>query len=267
MQDKKILVTGGAGFIGSHIVEALVGSGWQVTVYDNMSSGHASYLSRVKDKINFVEADILDSDKLVKACSGQTVISHQAAQLEIFKCLDDPAYDLKINTLGTLNILNAAREARVQRVISASSACVYGQARRTPQPEDDVLEPNWPYGISKLASEQYGQIFSLETGVPVIHLRYGIVLGPREWLGRVLTCFLRRALSQKPLVIFGNGNQVRDFIDVSDVVRFHQIVLEQPKLKHSVFKCISLCLLQTNLKHFKQIIKDLLHLIFEQLCL
>jgi UDP-glucose 4-epimerase len=235
MVAKKILVTGGAGFIGSHITESLVKKGWEVTVYDNLSSGNCEYLSEVLKDVQFIEGDILDVEKLTKALKGHPWLSHQAAQLEIFRCLEDPSYDLKTNTLGTLNVLKAAQVCQVQRVIAASSACVYGQASQIPQPETHPLEPNWPYGVSKLAAEHYGRLYTEMGDMEVMDLRYGIVYGPREWLGRVLTCFLKRILEGKAPVIFGDGQQRRDFVYVEDVVRFHNLLLEETEIKQSCF--------------------------------
>jgi UDP-glucose 4-epimerase len=124
-------------------------------------------------------------------------------------------------------VLDAARKAGVQRFINASSACIYGQAVNPPSREDDSPhDPNWSYGASKLAAEKYAQVFSHDYGFPAFSLRYGIVYGPREWYGRVLTIFLRRALSGNAPVIFGKGEQLRDFVYVGDVVRVHRACIE-----------------------------------------
>jgi UDP-glucose 4-epimerase len=216
----KIFVTGGAGFIGSHIVELLVSEGHRVTVYDNLSSGKRAHLAAVRGEIELIEGDILNYDALARAMRGAERVSHQAAQLEIVACNDNPAYDLQVNTVGTLNLLRAAVENGVGKVVQASSACVYGQAVELPEREDrHPTDPNWAYGVSKLASEKYGAIYQARCGLPVVSLRYGITYGPREWYGRVLTIFLKRALRGEPPVVFGEGAQIRDFISVHDVVR------------------------------------------------
>jgi UDP-glucose 4-epimerase len=218
----KVFLTGGAGFIGSHIAESLVGLGHDVTIYDNFSSGLRANLEAVAGKVRVREGDILDKAALFAACpDGVDVISHQAAHLEIFKCIADPVEDLTNNTVGTINVLELARQKGVGRVINASSACVYGQARSCPQPEDHPKQPNWPYGASKLAAEEYGRIYMETFGIKVTSFRYGIVYGPREWYGRVLTMFLARAYNGLPPVVFGDGSCVRDFINVADVVEFH----------------------------------------------
>ncbi|MBV8117541.1 MAG: NAD-dependent epimerase/dehydratase family protein [Candidatus Eremiobacteraeota bacterium] len=224
---KSILVTGGAGFIGSHVVEDLLANGHRVTVFDNFSSGTPENLAAVRDDVEIVRGDVLDRDAVVAAARGKDVISHQAAQLEITKCMEDPIGDLRTNLIGTLNVLEAARRAGVERMINASSACIYGQAVTRPSDEDaHPHNPNWSYGVSKLAAEKYAQVFSNDYGFPVFSLRYGIVYGPREWYGRVLTIFLKRALDGRPPVVFGDGEQIRDFVFVDDVIGVHRACVE-----------------------------------------
>jgi UDP-glucose 4-epimerase len=227
LASRSVLVTGGAGFIGSHIVEDLVATGHRVTVFDNFSSGLRENLATANGEVEIVTGNILDREALIRAARGKNVISHQAAQLEITKCMDDPVGDLQTNLIGTLNVLEAAREAGVERLINASSACIYGQAVDPPSDEDrGPHNPNWSYGASKLAAEKYAQVFSNDYGFPVFSLRYGIIYGPREWYGRVLTIFLKRALDGKAPVIFGKGEQLRDFTYVSEVVNVHRACME-----------------------------------------
>jgi UDP-glucose 4-epimerase len=224
---KSVLITGGAGFIGSHAVDDLLAGGHRVTVFDNFSSGTRENLASVIDDVEIVSGDILDRDAIVAAARGKDVISHQAAQLEITKCMEDPVGDLRTNLIGTLNVLEAARQAGVERMINASSACIYGQAVTPPSEEDThPHDPNWSYGASKLAAEKYAQVFSNDYGFPVLSLRYGIVYGPREWYGRVLTIFLKRALERRAPVVFGEGGQLRDFVFVDDVIAVHRACLE-----------------------------------------
>ena len=163
-------------------------------------------------------------------------MSHQAAQLEISRCIDDPEFDLKCNTVGTLNVLRAAIRNHVSKVINASSACVYGQAFSMPQSErNHPTNPNWAYGVSKLAAEKYCQIFSAMYKIPVISFRYSIVYGPREWYGRVLTIFLKRVLERSSPIVFGSGSELRDFVYVGDLVRAHRYAMEaQFSEAHSV---------------------------------
>lgn len=232
---KKIIVTGGAGFIGSHIAASLVQAGAKVTVYDNLSTGKLEYLEGVMREIKFITGDIMDFKKLRQACKSQDIISHQAAQLEIFRAMDDPEFDLRVNTIGTLNVLKLAREYKIEKVINASSVSVYGQAVKVPQKETDPLDPNWAYGVGKLAAEKYCQIFNEQYGIPIISLRYGQVYGVREWFGRALTVFIKRMLDSQPIVIFGDGRQMRDYIYVSDVVDCHNICLTNDKIENGVF--------------------------------
>ena len=225
---KSVLVTGGAGFIGSHLVGDLLANGHRVTVFDNFSSGLRENLNGVAADVEIVAGDVCDRGAIVATARGKDVISHQAAQLEITKCLEDPVGDLRTNLIGTINVLEAAREAGVERVVNASSACIYGQAVAPPTVEEGPHDPNWSYGASKLAAEKYAQVFSNDYGFPVFSLRYGIVYGPREWYGRVLTIFLKRALDGRPPVVFGDGEQLRDFVFIDDVVAVHRACMETP---------------------------------------
>jgi UDP-glucose 4-epimerase len=236
LQGKKVLVTGGAGFIGSHIVESLVKAGAGVKVYDNFSTGLLENLDVVKKDVEIIRGDILDYELLEKEIKGTEIVSHQAAQLEITKCVDDPVEDLNSNTVGTINVLNAAVKNNVSKIINASSACIYGQAQYVPEDEDKhPTNPNWAYGVSKLAGEKYGQIYAQLYRIPVVSLRYAIIYGAREWYGRVLTIFLKRALEDKPLVVFGQGDQERDFTFVEDLVKLHNLCVEKEEAENQVF--------------------------------
>ncbi len=232
---KKVFITGGAGFIGSHIVEDLLVKGFEVTVYDNFSSGRKENLSAVIKDIKLIKADILDYETLQKSMVGFDYVSHQAAQLEIFKCLENPIVDLQTNTIGTVNVFRAAVENGIKKIINASSACVYGQAQYIPQDESHPREPNWPYGVSKLAAEKYAYIYHRNYGLDITNLRYGIVYGEREWQGRVLTMFLTRILKNKPLVVFGDGEQLRDFVYVKDVVKLNSLLVTNNFLGYKTF--------------------------------
>ena len=219
IKGKKILVTSGAGFIGSHVVDALVEKGANVKVYDNFSSGLMDHLKNVKDDVEVIKGDILNFDKLDKSIKGCDIVVHQAAQLEIAKCIENPIQDLTTNTIGSLNVFNSCVKNKVAKVVWASSAGVYGQLVKRPQKEDShPTNPNWQYGVSKLSVEKYANIYNEMYQLPIISLRYSIVYGPREWWGRVLSIFLKKALENKSLVIFGDGDQTRDFIYVGDIV-------------------------------------------------
>jgi len=236
LKGKKILVTGGAGFIGSHTVERLLQEGATVTVLDNFRTGLEENLTDVKSSIKFVKGSILEPADLNKTVKGQDLICHLAAQLEITRAIDDPVEDLITNTVGTLNVFKAAIEFAVPKVVMASSAGVYGQAVTVPQDEaTHPTNPNWAYGVSKLATEKYAEIFHNTNGLNVTGLRYGIVYGTREWYGRVLTIFLKRAVEGQPLVVFGDGKQIRDFVNVQDVVDMNLRCLDDAAADNQVF--------------------------------
>lgn len=235
LKGKKILVIGGAGFIGSHIVSTLLQKGANISIYDDFSSGTLDNLKGVEKDIKIVKGNILDFDRLDIAVKGQDMVSHQAAHLEIVASVKNPVDDLKNNTIGSLNVLESARKNEIEKLIIASSACVYGQAQYSPQDEKHPTRPNWEYGVSKLAVEKYSDVFVDRYGMDIKNLRYSIVYGPREWYGRVLTLFLKRAMEGKPLIIFGDGKQERDFIFVEDLVTMHNSLLEQDVEKGAVF--------------------------------
>ncbi|MBS7248672.1 MAG: GDP-mannose 4,6-dehydratase [Candidatus Jordarchaeales archaeon] len=225
----RVLVTGGAGFIGSHIAEQLASEGHEVIIYDDFSTGSMDNVKHIASmgNVKVVKGDILDLATLMHAMEGCDAVSHQAAQLEIGSAIKDPVTDARINIEGTINVLEAAVKRNVKKVVYASSAGVYGEAVRLPQDEEHPKKPSWPYGVSKYAGELYCLQYSQFYGIKTCALRYGIVYGEREWFGRVLTMFIKRVvLEKKPPVIFGDGNQTRDFIYVKDVVELHNILLE-----------------------------------------
>jgi len=223
IKDSKILVTGGAGFIGSHIVESLVEKGADVVIYDNLSTGSIANFSA--SAVKFICGDILDRVELEKAMKGIDVVSHHAAQLDIIQCIEDPQYDIEKNVFGTLSVLEIAKKCGVKKIINASSSAVYGQSD-SPLAENTYPRPNWPYGVSKLAAEGYCNIYNDYHGLPVVNLRYGYVYGEREWYRRAQTIFVKRAVMGQPLIIFGGGIQIRDFIYVKDAVAFHNLCVE-----------------------------------------
>jgi len=228
-------MTGGAGFVGSHLVRDLLAGGASVTVYDDFSSGLAENLEDLDGQVTVIEGDILDREKLIASMSGHDAVSHMAAQLEITRSIGDPIYDLTTNTIGSLNVLNAISSLGIPKMVEASSAGVYGQAVTELQSEDDPCAPNWEYGVSKLACEKYSAIYCERTpGLSIASLRFGIVYGEREWFGRVLTLFLKRALDGEPPVVFGDGQQVRDFTYVGDIAKLHRACLTSDVQGHLV---------------------------------
>ncbi|MFC1632039.1 SDR family oxidoreductase [Candidatus Omnitrophota bacterium] len=216
------LVTGGAGFIGSSIVEALVQQGDQVKVIDNFSAGKRENLTAVLDKIELIEGDIRDLELLQKICPGVDFILHQAALRSVPKSVDNPAAYNQVNVGGTLNVLLAARAAKIKRVVFASSSSVYGKTESFPERETQLTLPVSPYAASKLCGEHYCHVFSEVYGLETVCLRYFNVFGPRQSLESeyavVVPRFIINLLNNRPAPIHGDGKQSRDFTYVDNVV-------------------------------------------------
>lgn len=198
----------------------------EVRVLDNFSVGTTSNIEHLSKRKNFhvIKGDILDK-RIVRDCvKGVDVVFHLAAFMEKTSCaVNAPIKDLKVNAEGTLNVLEASRKEKVKKIIYTSSCAVYGQAKYLPQDENHPLNPNWPYGVSKLAAEKYVRDFFELYGLETTSLRIAMAYGPREWFGRVMTKFIKWAVNNQPLIIFGDGRQTRDFVHVSDVV--NQLIL------------------------------------------
>jgi len=216
------LVTGGAGFIGSHLVGRLVKDGNQVRVIDNFITGKRQNLNNLAGKIELVECDILDLSKVRKAMEGVQYVFHQAALRSVPLSVDDPLSTNEVNSQGTLNVLMAARDEGVKRVIYASSSSVYGDAPELPKNERQACSPISPYAVSKLAGENYCIVFNRVYGLETISLRYFNVFGPRQDpespYAAVIPRFISRALTGQPLELHGDGLQSRDFTYIDDVV-------------------------------------------------
>ena len=216
------LVTGGAGFIGSNIVERLVERGEQVRVIDNFITGKRENLAPFMDNIELVEGDIRNIDDLKKACKGVDYILHQAALRSVPKSVDNPLLTNEININGTLNLLMIAREMNVKRVVYASSSSIYGERTDFPEKEADLPQPISPYAVSKLTGEYYCQTFSATFGLETVSLRYFNVFGPRQnpesKYSAVIPAFISRILADKPPIVESDGRQSRDFTYVSNVV-------------------------------------------------
>ena len=215
---KKILITGGAGFIGSHLVDRLVKSGAVVRVFDNLSDGTIENLSDSAGQIELIQADLLDSDMLATALDGIDMVFHLAANASVPRSVNDPIHDFQCNAQGTLNLLNALRGANVERCLVASSGAVYGQPMHFPIKEEDALQPISPYGATKMSVEALSHAFHASYKLPVRIARLFNTYGPRQ--PRFVMYDLYRKLRADPsrLEIFGNGQQVRDYCYVSDTV-------------------------------------------------
>jgi nucleoside-diphosphate-sugar epimerase len=219
----KTLITGGAGFIGSHLVDALVAADCNVTVLDNLSTGHLSNLKHSENRIKFYKGDIRDRDILIKASKDCDIIFHQAAVVSVPQTVDNPVDSALVNDMGTLYVFEAARKNKVKRVILASSCAVYGDDPEIPKHEDMKPKPQSPYAVQKLAAEYYARLYFSLYGIETVSLRYFNVFGPRQdpsspYSG-VISIFMTKASAKIPPVIFGDGNQFRDFIFVKDVVK------------------------------------------------
>lgn len=217
------LVTGGAGFIGSHIVEELVKKGERVRVIDNLSTGKLENLKHLMDKIEFIEGDLRHPEEAAKVVAGADFVLHQAAIPSVPRSVKDPIGTTENNLNGTLHLLMAARDAKVKRVVYASSSSVYGDSPILPKKEELLPAPLSPYAASKLAGEYYCQVFHRVYGLETVSLRYFNVFGPRQDplspYAAVIPKFITLALAKRPLVVYGDGEQSRDFSFVANVVQ------------------------------------------------
>lgn len=219
---RKAMITGGAGFIGSHIADALIKENVEVVVFDNLSSGNLKNLEHVKEKIEFVKGDIRDLDALARALEGCDTVFHQAAVVSVTKTVENPVDSSEVNDMGTLKVLEASRQNNVKRVVLASSSAVYGDDPRLPKVEDMVPKPLSPYAVQKLTGELYAAMYMDLYGLETVFLRYFNVFGPRQdpsspYSG-VISIFMTKANNKEQPTIFGDGNQTRDFVYVKDVV-------------------------------------------------
>src|SRR3990167_1143164 len=216
------LVTGGAGFIGSHIAQRLVAMGGRVRVLDNFSFGRQENLRGLEDKVEVVFGDLLDQGAVRKAMEGGEVVFHQAALRSGSFSVENPALVNRVNVEGTINVLVAARDAGVKRVVYASSSSVYGNGPVLPKSEQQIPSPISPYAVSKLTGEYYCKVFTELYGVETVSLRYFNVYGPRQdpnsQYAAVIPRFIRWAFRGEPMEVHGDGLQSRDFTYIDNVV-------------------------------------------------
>lgn len=227
---RRVLVTGGGGFIGSHLVDALVQRGDAVRVLDNFSTGRRENLAHLDGKIEILEGDVRNPEQVEAAVQGVDLIFHQAAFISVPESLQDPQTCFAVNVDGTATLLEAARRHGVRKVVLASSTAIYGDASDFPLTEDTPPRPLSPYALSKQVNELYGDLYSRLFGLPVVALRYFNVYGPRQRpdspYAAVIPLFLKRLLQDEPLTIFGDGKQTRDFVFVEDVARANLLAAE-----------------------------------------
>jgi UDP-glucose 4-epimerase len=225
----KYIVTGGAGFIGSYIVEAIAGS-HDVVVIDNFSSGKSENISGFPDNVRLIKGSITDLSLLKDAFKGADGVFHLAAIASVAKSVDDPRATHDTNLTGTLNVLLAARDSGVRKVVFSSSSAVYGDEKTLPKREDMPPVPLSPYAVSKLAGEYYCTVFSELFGVKTVSLRYFNVFGPRQdphsEYAAVIPKFITRLIDNQPPLIFGDGMQTRDFVYIKDVVQANMLAMQ-----------------------------------------
>lgn len=221
---KKVLVTGGAGFIGHHVATAWRRRGASVVVLDSLRTGRRENVGHIPDGggLTFIEGSITDPATVRRAMEGCSVVHHLAAQVSVPESMERPLECVEINVHGTLNVLDAAKAAGVSRVVFSSSAAVYGDDPRSPKTEDMTPAPKSPYGVTKLDGEYYLKMYAEVHGVPAVSLRYFNVFGPRQdprsVYAAAVPIFIERARGGADITIFGDGEQTRDFVYVGDVV-------------------------------------------------
>jgi len=240
----KYLVTGGAGFIGSHIAQTLLEQGETVRVLDNFSTGkreNIEVLTRQfgQDQLEVLEGDVRDASHVKAAVSGIEVIFHEAAFVSVPQSMDEPQECFDVNLTGTSLLFDAARRASVRRAVVASSAAVYGESEALPLVEDTPLQPKSPYALSKRVNEMYAELFTNSFNFEVVALRYFNVYGPRQrpdsMYAAAVPIFARRLLDGKPITVFGDGGQTRDLINIRDIVRANLVASEHPNAAGQVF--------------------------------
>ena len=215
----KALVTGGAGFIGSNLTGLLLSQGHDVVVLDDISSG---YEENLHDDAAFVRGDVTDRHAVAAAMSGCDVVFHLAASVGNTRSIDDPVRDSQVNVIGMINVLESARESGIGRVVFSSSAGIFGELKTLPIREDHPQDPDSPYGVSKLAAEKMCLVYNKLYGMSNVCLRYFNVYGTRQRFdayGNVIPIFAERMLRGAEVVIFGDGEQTRDFVNAADVAR------------------------------------------------
>lgn len=236
---RECAVTGGAGFIGSHLVRRLASNGIKVRVVDNLTSGTLKNLEGIDGSVDFIQGDIRDLDCLRSAFAGVQIVFHQAALSSVPASVDNPVLTNEVNITGTLNVLAAAKQCGVKRVVMASSSSVYGNSPVLPKSEDLIVQPLSPYAISKYVGEMYSAFFSGSHGVETVCLRYFNVYGPRQnpnsQYAAVIPIFITLMLNGKTPTVYGDGYQSRDFVHVDDVVTANLLAASSENVSGEVF--------------------------------
>jgi nucleoside-diphosphate-sugar epimerase len=237
----RALVTGGAGFIGSHIVEELLRIGASVCVLDNFSTGKRENLETFRGDLEIIEADLRDSEAIRSATRGVDLVFHLAAFISVPKSMLEPEACFNINVAGTNTLLDAARHAGVRKVVLSSSTAVYGNPDKFPTDEEAPLSPLSPYALSKQVNELYARLYTQTFNLPVTALRYFNVYGPRQQpdsaYAAAISIFTHQLTQEQPITIYGDGKQSRDFIFVKDVVRANLLAAESDAAGEAINIC------------------------------
>ena len=235
----RYLVTGGAGFIGSHVTDRLVAEGHQVRVLDDLSTGRLDNLAGVKDRVEFIRADLRDRDAVAKACAGIEYVIHEAAWRSVPKSMADPYGYIEVNVLATAGLLEAAAKAKVKRLVNVSSSSVYGETTQVPMREDHPTSPVSPYAASKLATEILCGLFARSFGLETVSVRYFNVFGPRQSLENeyavVVPKFIACLLRKESPPVYGDGKQSRDFTYIENVAEATIVASRAPGVSGEVF--------------------------------
>jgi UDP-glucose 4-epimerase len=238
MSRRRALVTGGSGFIGGHLSETLVGQGWQVRVLDDFSSGREENLAAVADEVELVRGSICDTETVERAVDGVEVVFHQAAVPSVPRSIAEPVRTNAVNVTGTLNVLEAARQGGVRRVVYAASSSAYGDTAELPKVESMPATPLSPYALQKYAGEVYCRLYYDLYGLETVALRYFNVYGPRQdpksAYAAVIPLFVTSCLENKPPMVHGDGEQTRDFTMVADAVQANLRAADAPSAPGSV---------------------------------
>ncbi len=219
----KVLITGGAGFVGSHLAEKLVQQNYKVTILDNLSSGNLKNLQLIKNKIKFIRCDLTKQKKLFKLLHNVDYVFHLAGLIDVVKSFDEPVEYYNNNVNGTLNILKAAKKAKVKKFVYAASASCYGNSKKLPTSEKSKIQILSPYALTKWLGELLVMNFSKVHKLSAISLRFFNIYGPRSYNSKssysaVINVFMQQKISKKPLTVVGDGKQTRSFIYISDVI-------------------------------------------------
>ncbi len=229
----KILVTGGAGFVGSHLIEELLVEGHEIVCLDNFSTGKKNNLNQFQEQITLVDGDIVDTKDLQTALDGVESVYHLAAQISVSHSVRDPLFDASININGFINLLNALLKSSVKRIVYVSTGgAIYGEPPKIPASETTPEAPISPYGLSKLVGEKYLRWYSTNHGLSYAIIRPANIYGPRQDpLGEagVISIFLGRILNQEPLEIFGDGSDTRDYVYVKDIASICMAAMDSKK--------------------------------------